>query len=53
MTKPKSVKAFLDSLQVLRDEKRKAENVFLDEVETDVENKERFITEQVNTLSEM
>jgi hypothetical protein len=43
----------LDALQVLRDEKRKAENVLLDEVENDVEMKEKFITEQISTLTEM
>ncbi len=43
----------MDALQVLRDEKRKAENVLLDEVENDVEMKEKFITEQISTLTEM
>ena len=53
LTKPKNVKQFLDSIQVIRDEKRKAENVLLDEIEQDVFSKEKFITEQVATLTEM
>ena len=43
--KPKSVESFLQSLKILQSERRKAENVLLDEVETDVEEKEKFITE--------
>lgn len=43
----------MNSLKILQAEKRKAENVLLDEVETDVEMKERFISEQIRTLSEM
>lgn len=43
--KPKSVEAFLNSLKILQAERRKAENVLLDEVETDVEHKEKFISE--------
>ena len=53
LNKPKSVQAFLEALKILQAEKRKAENVLLDEVETDIEQKERFISEQVKTLSEM
>lgn len=53
LTKPKSVRQFLDSIKVIQDEKRKAENVLMDEIEQDVFNKEKFITEQVATLSEM
>jgi hypothetical protein len=30
---------------VIQDEKRKAENVLMDEIEQDVFNKEKFITE--------
>jgi hypothetical protein len=33
LTKPKGIRQFLDSIQVIRDEKRKAENVLLDEIE--------------------
>lgn len=53
LTKPKSVESFLNSLKVLQAEKRKAENVLLDEVETEIEQKENFISEQITTLSEM
>jgi hypothetical protein len=40
-------------LKTLREDRRKAENVLLDEIETDIDQKEKFITEQVNTLAEM
>jgi hypothetical protein len=44
---PKSgtVDNFLGSLKKLREERRKAENVFLDEVEQDISQKEKFLTE--------
>ena len=52
---PKSgtVDNFLGSLKKLREERRKAENVFLDEVEQDISQKEKFLTEQITTLQEM
>ena len=53
MSKPKNVKNFLDQVKILQQEKRKAENVLLDEIETDIDYKEKFITEQVRTLKEM
>ena len=53
LNKPKNVATFLKALEILRSEKRKSENVLLDEIEHDIESKERFITEQVRTLSDM
>ena len=52
-SKPKNVGAFLEALKILQSERRKAENVLLDEIEGDVENKEKFLAEQVRTLQEM
>jgi hypothetical protein len=40
-------------LNLWREEKKKAENVLLDEIEHDIESKEKFISEQVKTLSDM
>ena len=40
-------------MTVLKEERRKAENVFLDEVEQDVLQKEKFLSEQIETLQEM
>ena len=40
LTKPKSVEAFKDALDILVKERMKGESVFLDEVENDVETKE-------------
>lgn len=45
LVKPKNLDSFLNSLKILQAERRKAENVLLDEVETDVEQKEKFISE--------
>lgn len=45
LSKPSNVKNFLDALKILQSEKRKAENVLLDEIENDIENKEKFISE--------
>jgi len=45
LSKPKDVTAFLEALKVLQAERRKAENVLLDEVEIDIESKERFLSE--------
>ena len=53
LSKPQNVEAFYGALKSLREDKRKAENVLLDEIETDIDQKEKFITEQVNTLAEM
>jgi hypothetical protein len=39
------VKTFQDVLNLWREEKKKAENVLLDEIENDIEGKEKFISE--------
>lgn len=51
--KPKDVKSFLEHLGHLHLERKKADNVMLDEVEHDILVKEKFISEQVRTLTEM
>jgi V-type H+-transporting ATPase subunit a len=48
-----SVEHFQAALQKVLQERKKAENVLLDEVELDVTQKERFLTEQIQTLQEM
>jgi hypothetical protein len=53
LVKPHTTESFMGALKTLREDRRKAENVLLDEIETDIDNKEKFITEQVNALSEM
>lgn len=35
----------MEALEIIVKERKKAENVLLDEVEQDIQNKERFITE--------
>jgi hypothetical protein len=53
LIKPQSVETFMDALETLRKDRKKAENVLLDDIENDIARKEQFITEQVRTLSEM
>ena len=43
LNKPKDMTSFQAALDILMKERQKAENVFLDDVENDIENKERFI----------
>jgi hypothetical protein len=45
IAKPKNVTEFLNSLSAYKQEKQKAENVLIDEVETEVDNKEKFIND--------
>ena len=45
-----TVTNFMTALKIVREERRKAENVFLDDVEQDVLQKEKFLTEQIQTL---
>lgn len=53
LNKPKNVEIFNTILKTYTEEKRKAENVLLDEIEHDIDMKSKFITEQVATLLEM
>jgi len=45
VAKAGTVDNFTNSLKMLRDERRRGENVFLDEVEEDVQQKEKFLSE--------
>jgi len=45
VTKAESVESFNTSLKKLLEERRKGESVFLDDVETDLIQKEKFLTE--------
>ena len=44
---------FNHALTRLREDRRKAENVLLDDIEVDVLQKEKFLTEQIANLKEM
>lgn len=48
-----NVANFMQALKHLREERRKAESVLLDEVEADVKQKQQFLSEQIETLHEM
>jgi len=45
--------SFNCALTRLREDRRKAENVLLDDIEVDVLQKEKFLTEQIANLKEM
>lgn len=51
--KPKDVEHFLENLENLRSQKKKANNLLFEEIEQDVVEKERFVVEQTEKLKEM
>lgn len=46
IAKPTSIPAFLDALQAVKTQKRKAANLLFEEIEADVVDKEKFVVEQ-------
>ncbi len=48
-----SLTAFRDSIKIITEERKKAENILLDEIEQDILQKEQFLSEQVDTVKEM
>ena len=44
---------FLEAMQTLRNEKKKAPNLLFEEIEHDVEEKEKFVVEQIERIKEM
>lgn len=53
ITKPKNIKSFLEALQTVKSQKKKAANLLFDEIEHDVKEKEKFVLEQTNKIKEM
>lgn len=51
--KPQDIDEFLNCVSRLREERKKSEQVLLEEIENDIEGKEKFISEQVLTLEEI
>lgn len=51
--KPKSIKSFLEALQTVKTQKKKAANLLFDEIEHDVKEKEKFVLEQTQKIREM
>lgn len=45
ITKPKSIKSFLDALTAVKTAKKKASNLLFEEIEHDVRDKEKFVIE--------
>ena len=53
LNKPKNIKAFLDGLQTIKNEKKKAPNLLFEEIEHDVADKEKFVLDQIERIKEM
>jgi hypothetical protein len=51
--KPKNITSFLEALQVVKTQKRKAANMLFEEIEHDINEKERFVLEQTEKLKAM
>jgi ribosomal silencing factor RsfS len=53
INKPRDERAFLDSMVVLANIKKKAVSMLFEEIEQEVHEKERFVTLQIDKLQEM
>lgn len=53
INKPKDVDMFLEALQTLKNQKKKAANLLFEEIEHDVADKEKFVVEQIERIKEM
>lgn len=53
LNKPKNIKAFLDGLQTIKNEKKKAPNLLFEEIEHDIQDKEKFVVEQNDKIKDM
>lgn len=53
ITKPKSIRSFLEALSAVKTAKKKASNLLFEEIEHDVRDKEKFVIEQTEKLREM
>ena len=53
INKPKDIDSFLNALGDVRTAKRKAANLLFEEIEHDIVEKERFVSEQTEKLKEM
>lgn len=53
VNKPKSIKSFLEALAAVKNAKKKASNLLFEEIEHDVQDKEKFVIEQTEKLREM
>lgn len=53
INKPRSINAFLEAMQAVKDQKKKAANLLFEEIENDVIDKEKFVVEQTERLRQM
>ena len=45
LNKPKDINVFLDALRTVKNEKKKAANLLFEEIEHDVQDKEKFVVD--------
>ena len=53
INKPKSIKSFLEALSAVKNAKKKTSNLLFEEIEHDVQDKEKFVIDQTEKLREM
>ena len=53
MTPPEDIEGFLHQLKKIKDDKKKAINLLLDEIQKDINEQEKFIKEQNSNLLEV
>ncbi len=53
INKPSEQRTFLESMDFLSKNKKKAVNMLFEEIEQEVTEKERFVTQQIDKLQEM
>lgn len=53
INKPKNIRTFLEALQTVKTQKRKAANLLFEEIEHDIIDKEKFVVEQTEKLKQM
>ena len=53
VNKPKNISTFLEALQTVKTQKKKAANLLFEEIEQDVVDKEKFVIAQTEKIKEM
>jgi hypothetical protein len=51
--KPRSIPSFLEALQTIKNQKKKAASLLFEEIEQDVKDKEKFVYDQTEKIREM
>lgn len=51
--KPRSIPSFLEALQAIKNQKKKAASLLFEEIEQDIKDKEKFVYDQTEKIREM